>query len=145
MRFQRTIGSLLALLTVALAAGALWIALRREEHPVFLAIRFNAPTNLVQPTNVSLFSELLTEARKTAHEPAFQTSLANVLGTSPDTVKILHVEQYRCTSIMDASFATSEPALTNRLQRSAYTLLVARLTNRFPDVAFELVNEQNGR
>lgn len=145
MKIRPPLNVPLALLATMLLGSLLWAAFHKKEIPVFLAIRIQSPTNGVQSTNALLLLDLLTAARQIAHEPAFQTGLASTLGTAPGTVKTLHVEQYRCTSIMDASFTTSEPALTNRLQRTAYVLLMARLTNQFPDVAFELVNERNGK
>jgi len=83
---------------------------------------------------------MLNAARSLVHAQDFRASLAERLGASLDNVGSLHVEQYRCTSIMDATFFSRDSKLTNRLGSIAFDLLTARLTNQFPGMTFELLD-----
>ena len=130
----------LSLIAISAFCGGYWLVSRQGRLPVPVAIRFELPTNGPFATNAYLAGKILEAARSLVHEQGFRASLAERLGTSLDNVGSLHVEQYRCTSIMDATFFSRDSKLTNRLGSIAFDLLTARLTNQFPGMTFVLLD-----
>ena len=132
--------SSLSLIAIGAFCVGYWLLSREKKLPVPVVIRFECPTNGPFGTNYNLAGEILKAARSMVHEQDFLASLAERLGASLDNVGSLHVEQYRCTSIMDATFFSRDSKLTNRLGSIAFDLLTARLTNQFPGMTFVLLD-----
>ena len=130
---------LAGMLLAATGTAAGIFLMRQREETVFVAIRFSneVEAKIYDPL---AFSHFLDSARSVAKEPGFRSELARRLVVPADSIRTLHVEQFRCTSIIDASFGVKDPQITNTVRRTAFNLITERLQATFPKMSFELVN-----
>ena len=86
--------------------------------------------------------DLLNQARSVATGAVFRAALSSALAVPPDSVRMKQIEQYRCTSVVDAVFVSADSRLTNRMGAVAFKLLERELTNKFSGLTMQLVAEK---
>jgi hypothetical protein len=125
---------------VILAGSCIGIARLRTPSQATAIIRVELPTlDGWATTEPDIFLRLLNAGRDLARDPTFRNNLSNDALVPEGAMGKVRLNQYRCTSLIDVSFAASRRDLADRLVRHGSIALFRNWATNFPGLRFEIL------